>query len=191
MFRLRRPDTGEVRAILERLAGAALTYPEVGATGSDERLEALSGYAVDRYGADLGRGPEVFARAREALFDFAMYPPAWTSVVTAGDRRPAADRLFASVIRHLGFWSINPGRVIETVDGDDRAGFAFGTLPGHSERGEERFAVARDAGDRVRFEVRAFSRPAAPLARLGAPIARALQRRFARDARAAMRASAS
>lgn len=184
MFRLRRPKLAEVRAILADLAGAPFTYPEVGATAG----ELPSGYDIDRYDADLGRGARVFERGRAAIADFVMYPPAWTLIVSDG---PLAEGLvFASVIRHLGFWSINPGRVIYTIDDPDCFGFAFGTLPGHSERGEERFAVVRDPEtDRVEFDALAFSRPEAPLARLGEPIARALQRRFARDAAAAMRAA--
>lgn len=189
MFRLRRPRRAGVLAILEELAGAPFSYDEVGATGSDAELDRLRGYDVDRYGVELGGGDEVFARARDALFGFRMYPEGWTQVVVAGNQRPAPDLIFAAVIRHLGFRSINPGRIIGCVDTAERASFWFGTLPGHSERGEERFSIVRD-GDQVRFEVRAFSRPAAVLARLGKPIARALQRRFAADARAQMTAIA-
>jgi uncharacterized protein (UPF0548 family) len=46
--------------------------------------------------------------------------------------------------RHFGVWSLNACRiayVIEEVPSLRRYGFAFGTLPGHVERGEERFTV--------------------------------------------------
>ena len=177
-----------MRAILRASAGAPFTYEAVGAT----RGTPPAGYAVDRYGVVLGEGRAVYERACAALDRFAMYPSAWTSIVRAGDGPVEPGLVFASVIRHLGFWSVNPGRVIDTLEGDpDRAGFAFGTIVGHAERGEERFEVSRDPrSDEVRFDVVAFSRPAAPLARLGAPIARALQRRFARESCAAMRAAA-
>ena len=86
------------------------------------------GYAVDRYGADLGRGDDVFERARVAIWAFAMYPTRWTSIVTLGEKpTPAPGLVFASVIHHLGIWSVNPGRVIETVDQEGCAGFSFGT----------------------------------------------------------------
>ena len=65
-----------------------------------------------------------------------------------------------------------------------RFGFGYGTLPGHAERGEERFSVEwyREDGY-VYYDVFAFSCPKHPLAWFGCPFARALQRRFARDSR--------
>ena len=43
----------------------------------------------------------------------------------------------------------------------DPAGFGYGTLPGHPERGEEAFVVGRDDADGVWFEVpRSAARPA-------------------------------
>jgi uncharacterized protein (UPF0548 family) len=87
--------------------------------------------------------------------------------------------------RHFGVWSLNACRiayVIEEVSSLRRYGFAFGTLPGHVERGEERFTVEWDhADDSVSYEVFAFARPAHPLARAGQPFVRLVQRRFAAD----------
>lgn len=60
-----------------------------------------------------------------------------------------------------------------------QTGFAYGTLPGHPERGEEAFVVER-AGIAATFSIVAFSRPAALAARLGGPIARGVQRRVTR-----------
>ena len=68
-----------------------------------------------------------------------------------------------------------------------RTGFAYGTLPAHAEIGEERFAVEWQlADDSVWYDLYAFSRPGHLLARLGYPIARRLQRRFARESKQAM-----
>jgi uncharacterized protein (UPF0548 family) len=69
-----------------------------------------------------------------------------------------------------------PCRVVAVVDEPGRAGFAYGTLPGHPERGEELFLLeAVDGG--VRATVRAFSRPASLLARAIGPIGTAVQDR--------------
>ena len=69
-----------------------------------------------------------------------------------------------------------------------RYGFAYGTLPGHAESGEERFNVEwHEQDDAVWYDIVAFSRPQQFLARLGYPFARRLQKRFARDSAAAMR----
>ena len=69
----------------------------------------------------------------------------------------------------------------------NRFGFAYGTLDDHMETGEERFSVEfRREDDSVWYDLFAFSRPRHPLARVGRPISRMLQRRFARDSLAAM-----
>ena len=69
-----------------------------------------------------------------------------------------------------------------------RFGFAYGTLPEHAESGEERFTVEwHEADDAVWYDILAFSRPHQLLARLGKPVARRLQKRFARGSAEAMR----
>jgi uncharacterized protein (UPF0548 family) len=65
-------------------------------------------------------------------------------------------------------------------------GFAYGTLPGHEEIGEERFLVRLDAADQsVWYDIFAFSRPG-KWARFAQPLARILQRRFVRESKIAM-----
>jgi uncharacterized protein (UPF0548 family) len=85
--------------------------------------------------------------------------------------------------------------VVYVIDGPDsggRFGFAYGTLPNHSEAGEESFEVWLDRGtDQVMYRIHAMSRPRAFLVRLGYPIARYLQARFRRDSVAAMRRAVS
>jgi uncharacterized protein (UPF0548 family) len=78
------------------------------------------------------------------------------------------------------------GRVVYVVDEPQHFGFAYGTLPGHPEQGEEPFDVLRDR-ERLVFRVVAFSRPRDPLARLGAPVTRAFQLRINRAYLNAMR----
>ena len=66
------------------------------------------------------------------------------------------------------------------IDEPDRAGFAYGTLPGHPESGIEEFLLTRTATGEVRLDIDAVSRPAAWYARLGAPVARLVQARLTR-----------
>jgi uncharacterized protein (UPF0548 family) len=93
-------------------------------------------------------------------------------------------------IHHLGFYSLNACRIVYVVDEEDpakRFGFAYGTLAEHAESGEERFTVEWDRGeDTVWYDILAFSRPRNLLARLGYPLSRLLQKRFAEDSKAAM-----
>jgi len=77
-------------------------------------------------------------------------------------------------------WVVAPCRIAYATDDSAHFGFAYGTLPGHPESGEEAFQLVRDQNDEVRFEVVLFSRPASSIARLGAPAARAIQRRTVR-----------
>ena len=85
---------------------------------------------------------------------------------------------------HFGLWSLNACRIVYVIEEEasllKRYGFVFGTLPGHVERGEERFTVEwHRADDSVWYEVFAFARPAHPLARAGPPFVRLVQRQFA------------
>jgi uncharacterized protein (UPF0548 family) len=65
--------------------------------------------------------------------------------------------------------------VVYTEEGRDRRGFAYGTLPGHPEQGEEAFLLDLTGNGDVHFRIRAFSRPASLLARVGGPLTRAVQ----------------
>jgi len=61
-------------------------------------------------------------------------------------------------------------------------GFAYGTLPGHVESGEDRIVIEWDQGDNiVHYDILAFSRPSHILTRLGYPAVRRMQKRFGRD----------
>jgi uncharacterized protein (UPF0548 family) len=97
----------------------------------------------------------------------------------------------AVIARLFGLWWENACRIVYVVDEEgpvQRFGFAYGTLPEYAESGEERFTVEwHEADDAVWYDILAFSLPQRHLARLGYPLARRLQRRFARDSGAAMR----
>ncbi|MCW2761725.1 MAG: hypothetical protein JWR85_1926 [Marmoricola sp.] len=69
-----------------------------------------------------------------------------------------------------------PVRVVYRVDEERRKGFAYGTLPGHPESGEEAFVVELREDEQVTLTISAFSRPASRLARLGGPLTRIIQR---------------
>ncbi len=67
--------------------------------------------------------------------------------------------------------------MVYVVDDENRRGFAYGTLPGHPESGEELFAVRYDpADDAVYAEVVAFSRHATSWSKAAGPLTSVLQR---------------
>jgi uncharacterized protein (UPF0548 family) len=93
-------------------------------------------------------------------------------------------------IHHFGCYSLNACRIVYVVDEEvpiKRFGFAYGTLAEHAESGEERFTIEwnRD-DDMVWYDILAFSRPRQMLARLGYPLSRLLQNKFAEGSKAAM-----
>src|SRR5690606_5632777 len=103
----------------------------------------------------------------------------------------AAGAAIAVLVRTAGVWWLNASRVVYVVDEADamraRFGFAYGTLPGHAETGEEQFLVEHDrTTDDVWYSIVAFSRPRHALARMGYPVVRRLQKRFGRESAAAM-----
>jgi hypothetical protein len=85
----------------------------------------------------------------------------------------------AVVILGLGIGSLRlqaPCRVVYMVDEPRRRGFAYGTLAGHPESGEEAFMIEHHDDDTVSFKVTAFSRPATRLAKLAGPVGAVVQR---------------
>ena len=68
-----------------------------------------------------------------------------------------------------------PARVVYVIDEPLRKGFAYGTLPGHPEHGEESFIVEYRDDDSVWLTIRAFSRPANWVFWVGYPIVRLMQ----------------
>jgi uncharacterized protein (UPF0548 family) len=90
----------------------------------------------------------------------------------------------------FGLWWLNACRIVYVLNDPAptrRFGFAYGTLPGHVECGEERFSIEWDTADCVWYDIRAFSRPHYWFVSLGYPLVRRLQRRFVMASQAAMR----
>ena len=77
---------------------------------------------------------------------------------------------------HVPLWPpAVPVRVVYVVDEPLRKGFAYGTLPGHPETGEEAFIVEYRDDDSVWLTIRAFSRPSSWIFWVGYPIVRLMQ----------------
>ena len=95
----------------------------------------------------------------------------------------------AVLASRCGVWWLNACRIVYVIDEAApfrRFGFAYGTLPDHAERGEERFTVEWRDDDSVWYDLLAFSQPRHWLARLGYPLTRHYQKCFGLDSLAAM-----
>src|SRR5215472_16377759 len=165
------PVTTMNAELASQLASAELTYADVGATQG-----ALpSGYHHLRGSRVIGSGPDAFATAASALL-------AWQVQLGAGLRVTASAAVAApGTVVLLGAGAgrlrvLAPCRVVYTVTEARRRGFAYGTLPGHPERGEESFMVEQRADGRIVLSITAFSRPASLAARAAGPLGRLIQR---------------
>lgn len=144
-----------------------LTYAEVGAT-AHEQLPA--GYHHVRVSRSLGIVD---------LDEVAEILSRWKVQERAGVRQvegPARVALGVDVTFRFLFQTI-PCRVVDVVDEPDRRGFAYGTLPGHPEIGEERFIAERDPSTgEVTATITAFSNPGTWRTKAAGPLGRLLQR---------------
>lgn len=144
-------------------------------------------YAHDQSRTCIGQGDGVFEAARRAFSRWAMFDLGWVCVAN-----PSASivngQIVAVEVHSLGLWSLNLSRIVEVVDNPARFGFLYATTTLHVEQGEERFLLDLDpATGEVWYELEAVSRPQSPLARIGLPITRAFQHRFARDSHRRMK----
>jgi len=183
MWSLRQPSPEQIRRHRDAQRELAFSYAAVGAT----RHGAIpAGFDRDHNRQLLGTGAATFAAARDAIRAWTMFPAPLTRILPAGV--PIVEREVVAVVAHaVGLWWLNAARIVYVIDEPRRFGFAYGTLPGHVERGEERFLVEWLDDDSVWYDLDAFSRPGYWMARLARPLTRRLQRRFARLSKAAMR----
>jgi len=102
-----------------------------------------------------------------------------TAIVSPGD----------SAIMGIPFGPLHvkaPVRVVYVVDEPKRRGFAYGTLKGHPENGEESWVVEQKDDGSVWIVVRAFSRPANPAWWAVYPVLRIAQEFYTRRYLAAL-----
>ena len=158
------------RARLDRLSGEPLTYPEVGATAGT----LPTGYHHVRRSEVIGHGLQAFADATDALMTWQMHSRAGLRVIPSAPRA-ARDVVVLMRLGIAGRGLVVPCRVVYEIAEERRIGFAYGTLPGHPERGEESFAIELLDDDRVRAQIVAFSQSARWFTGLAGPIARRAQ----------------
>jgi len=173
---VREPGEAQVARFIASQRDLPYTYAEVGATNTTPP----AGYNVDHNRVQLGSGEAIYKAAVEALKQWRQFELGWVALVPSGVSVEVGATV-AVKARAFGTWSLNATRVVYVIDESRRFGFAYGTLPEHVEKGEERFLVEWLADDSVWYSILAFSRPQHPLVKLTARLARRLQAQFARD----------
>ncbi|AXT84717.1 DUF1990 domain-containing protein [Aeromicrobium sp. A1-2] len=154
-----------------------LTYDEVGATA-----EAVLPAGYHHLRASRSLGQVDLDDVAEILMTWRVQSRSGVWQVD-GPRRVVLDA--EVTFRFLG--QKIPCRVVEVVEERDLRGFAYGTLPGHPESGEERFEARRDpTTGEITATITAFSNPATWPTRIAGPAGRLLQRTMTRRYLAAM-----
>jgi uncharacterized protein (UPF0548 family) len=177
-----KPNNAEIAAFLDKEMNAPLTYQPEGGT---QKGDQIPGYDNDYQRVEVGVGEADFLKARAALQAWKHFP-GWTLILP--ENVPIkTGQVLAMFFRLLGFYWINSCRIIYVIDEPRRFAFAYGTLPGHIESGEEIFGVEMDERGKVWYVLRAFSRPKVWYVRLGYPFARLLQEKFRQDSAIAVK----
>lgn len=154
------------------MRAAGLSYEQVGATLGVLPVD----YRHLRRHESVGVGQERFHQVAERLMTWQVHRAAGLAVQPSGDRA----QLGAVVLLGLGLGRlrlVSPCLVVTVLDEPFRRGFAYGTLRGHPESGEELFVVTLQPDDSVHAEITAFSRPARWWSRAAGPAARFVQDR--------------
>jgi uncharacterized protein (UPF0548 family) len=185
MFLFQRPTPNDLARYLESQRESEFSYSAVGATAGD----TPDSFTIDHTRIELGNGLSTFNAARQAMQRWEHFRLGWLEAWPTNT--PIQRGKTVTVLAHaFGLWSLNFCRIVYIVDDEGpicKFGFAYGTLVDHVERGEERFLIEwHKSDDSVWYDVLAFSRPKHILARLGYPLMRRTQKRFARDSAAAM-----
>src|SRR5215216_5409661 len=133
MFTLCEPSDRDVANFISSQSKLPFSYPDNGASNSTPPR----GYTIDHNRIQLGRGRGIYARAVQALKQWRQFDLGWVTIVPAGVSIEVGATV-AVKARACGLWSLNACRIVYVVDEPARFGFAYGTLPDHVERGEER-----------------------------------------------------
>lgn len=156
---------------------ASFSYPDVGATRSPDDLPV--GYVHLRHRTRIGHGRDVFEAAGAAVTTWRMHRASGARVHADAVRAAPGVRLKVAIGAGPLEFGV-PCEVVWTAYEEQRIGFAYGTLTGHPECGEESFVVDLRPDGSVWFTVTAFSRPARWYTRMAGPLVPVLQRWYAR-----------
>lgn len=184
MIHFMKPSEAASQAFWSKQRDLPFSYASVGQTNTDE---LVAGFDHDYHTTQIGMGERDWEQARAAIGAWKMFPGTWAAIWP--DQTPI--QVGACVLMHAqvcGLWWSNSCRIVYVIDTPTQFGFAYGTLPGHVECGEERFLVEKNPDGTILYTIKAFSRPRFWMARVGYPIARFYQRKFVAHSQASMRA---
>lgn len=157
--------------------------------GASRDVPFPAGYHHLREQKVIGYGADAFDAAATHLGSWGMHRGAGLDVRA---ETPTAVPGSSVELR----WGVGPlrlafsCRVVYVLDDPHRRGFAYGTLPGHPESGEESFVVEQRPDGAVVATVSAFSKPGRWFTRIGGPAGRVVQKVMTRRYLEALAAAA-
>jgi uncharacterized protein (UPF0548 family) len=191
MFLLTRPTDRQIQDFITRqMQSGRLSYTQLEMT----RQSGCPGFVTDQYSVRLGAGQRDFETACAAMKSWRMLQLGW-AFVSPPSAPIIQGQTVAVAANHLGFWSLNACRIVYLIEGptaDNQSiqyGFAYGTLNEHIEIGEEQFCIQMNSDGSVWYQITAVSKPGHILAKIGYPVGRYLQKRFAKSSQSAMLAA--
>lgn len=188
MFTLRRPTPPEIETSLAHAVELPRNYPiSLNTQDGPESVYIPPGYVRDHTRSQIGEGLAAFESAKAAFKRWQQFDLGWTRVANPETIIEPGETV-AVEAHALGLWSINFSQILYIIDSKESFGFGYGTSTHHIERGEERFLIEYyPKSDVVYYELLAVSQPAHWLARLGYPVTRFYQHKFARDSHRKMK----
>ncbi len=145
----------------------------------DGPLEPTPGFKFTHKRWPLRDGPDVFNKAVSGLEAWAVYP-SWMTLHP--NRVPLREGNVVALVAGISpVWTLSAVRITAVKSTSQQFSFTVSTLPQHAVSGCERFSVFLDEHEQVWYELTALSKPQQPLVKLGAPVLRLVQARFAED----------
>lgn len=167
-----RPAVDRLRRWVAMAAGEESDYGHVGSTIDPG---AWPNRRPTSRSIELGTGSGAFDAAAEGLRRWVAHRGIRATVFPAD--APIEVGVTLLVVLPVGPMSmVVANRIVAVVDEPRRFGFAYGTLPGHQERGEESFIVDWHDDDRVVATITVDAVPATTAARALGPLVTGAQR---------------
>lgn len=155
----------------DSLSEVPVTYAAVGATQAADLLtHPPRGFRAMQARTRIGHGDARWEFACQQVMSWGIQRRSGFRVLPAGAVADAhLEQVFSSdghemlragdSVQLVALGVRSPVRVIYLVDEANRRGFAYGTLPGHPECGEESFVIDRTEDGSVWMTIRSFSHP--------------------------------
>jgi uncharacterized protein (UPF0548 family) len=181
-----RPAHKMIEQFIALQAKLNYSYALIGMT----RAGTYKNFKLDHNRIRLGAGARCYQKAVAAMNRWQMFNIGWVELYQRTTPIMPGNTV-AVLVDHKFCWSLNACKIVYTIATEnietEQYGFAYGTLPDHGEMGEERFSIEWHKNDNsVWYDILALSKPRHLLAKLGYPLTRYFQKKFASDSKTAM-----